>query len=373
MADMNLTPARPGLTPQIWDKMFFAEYIRSNRFMRYMGKNENSIIQVKDDLTVKNGDTITFAAIRRLVGAGVTTSILEGNEEILDARSMKLTVGPIRHGVAVNNWDIQKSVIELRDAAKTALMNWAKEKLRNDIITALSSVGTVNGLTIPFATATATQKNLWLASNSDRVRFGAAAANFSAGVMATALLTLDTTNDRMTGALLSLAKRQAQTASPHIRPTKVDDNKDEEWFVCFMPSLVFRDFRNDPPVQLLNKDARPRENGWAENPLFAGGDLMWDGVICREIPELPVIPAAGTAGADVAASFLCGAQALGVGWAQRTQSATQDRDYKWSHGAAISEIRAVGKLEFGRDATVDTSTLVDQGIFTIFTTAQADI
>jgi N4-gp56 family major capsid protein len=368
MADMNVTPARPGLTPQIWDKLFFAEYIRANRFKKYMGTTETSMIQVKDSLTTKNGDTITFAAVRRLVGSGVTgNTVLEGNEEILDQRSMKLTVAPIRHAVAVSEWDEQKSTIELRDAARTSLKNWSMEKLRGDLITAFSSVGGV-----PYATATATQRNLWLASNSDRVRFGALAANFSAGVMATALATLDNTADKMTGALLSLAKRQAQTASPHIRPIMTNDTNDEEWFVSFMPSLVFRDFRNDPPVLTANANGRPREEKWMENPMFSGGDLVWDGMIVREIPELPVLTGTGTAGIDAAASFLCGAQALGAGWAQRSKTTTNVRDYGYFHGVGVQEIRGIGKLMFGRDPAVDTTTLVDQGVFTMFTAAVAD-
>jgi hypothetical protein len=368
MADMIVTPARGGLTPQQWDKEFFAEYIRSNRFAKYMGKSEMDMIQVKDDLTVKNGDSITFAAARRLVGAGVTgNTVLEGNEEILDLRSMKLTVAPIRHAVAISDWDIQKSVIDLRNVAKTSLKNWSMEKLRNDLIIALSSVGGV-----AYSAANSTQKNAWLAANFDRVRFGALASNFSSGVMATALATLDNTNDKMTGALLSLAKRQAQTASPHIRPIMTKETNDEEWFVAFMPSLVFRDFRNDPAVLSANANGRPRETKWMDNPMFSGGDLVWDGIICREIPELPVLTGVGTAGIDAAASFLCGAQALGAGWAQRTQTTTNERDYGYFHGVGLQEIRGIGKLTFGRDASVDTSTPVDQGVYSIFTAAVAD-
>lgn len=373
MADMNVSPARAGLTPQQWDTDYFAEYIRQNRFAKYMGKTENSMIQLKDSLTTKSGDTVTFAAVRRLVGAGVTgNTVLEGNEEILDLRSMKLTVAPLRHAVAVSDWDEQKSVIELRNVARTSLRNWSMERLRSDLIISFSSMGTVNGVTIPFATANATQRNLWLASNSDRVRFGAAAANFSSGVMATALATLDNTADKMTGALLSLAKRQAQTASPHIRPIMTVDTNDEEWFVVFMPSLVFRDFRNDANVLAANANGRPRESGWMKNPMFSGGDLVWDGMIVREIPELPVLTGLGTSGIDVAASFLCGAQAIGAGWAQRSKTTTNVRDYGYFHGVGLQEIRGIGKLQFGRDATADTTTLVDQGMYTIFTAAVAD-
>ena len=369
MADMNVTPARPGLTPELWDKLFFAEYMRKNRFAKYMGKTSSSMIQVKDSLTTKNGDSINFSAVRRLVGAGVTgNTVLEGNEEILDTRSMKLTVAPIRHAVAVSDWDEQRSAVDLREAAKDALTNWSMEKMRSDIITALSSVSGV-----PYAIATATQRNAWLVANSDRVRFGAASANYSAGVMATALGVLSASTDRMTGALLSLCKRQAQTAAPHIRPIMTNDTNDEEWFVAFLPSLVFRDFRNDPPVLAANTQARPRETRWEENPMFAGGDLVWDGMIVREIPELPVLAGTGASGINTAASFLCGAQAIGLGWAQRTRSTTNTRDYGYFHGVGIQEMRAFGKLEFGRDPTTDTSQLVDQGIFTIFTPATPDL
>lgn len=364
MADMNVTASRAGLVPQIWDGKFWSEYIRKNRFARYMGTTIGSMIQVKRDLTTKTGDSITFATVRRLQGAGVVgNTVLEGNEEVLDQRSMKLTVAPIRHAVAVSDWDEQKSSIDLRDAAKDALMNWSMEKIRGDIIIALSSVGGV-----AYAAATAAQRNAWLVANSDRVLYGSSVANAVSGVQATALATIDNTADKMTGAVLSLAKRLAQTASPHIRPIQVDDENDEEWFTCFMPSLVFRDFRNDPPVLAANKDARPRENGWMDNPLFSGGDLVWDGVIVREIPELPVLSST----INVAASFLCGAQALGVAWAQQTKTTTNTRDYGYFHGVGIQEIRAVGKLIFGRDAAVDTTSPVDQGVFTIFTAAVAD-
>ena len=372
MAEMNITPARAGLTPQIWDGQFFSEYVRANRFARYMGKAESSMIQLKDDLTVKRGDTITFSNIRRLVGAGVTDHmVLEGNEELLDARSMKLRVHLIRHGVAVDGWTEQQSSIDLRNAAKPALKNWSLERMRNDLITAFSSISVNDADSVPYAIATPTQRDAWVTANADRVRFGAAAAN-NTGVMATSLATLDPVADRMTGKLLSLAKRQAQTANPHIRPIQMVDETDEEWFVCFMPSRVFRDFSLDPDVLETNRQARPREGKWMENPLFSGSDLMWNGIFVREIPELPVLTGAGTGGEDVAASFLCGAQAMGVGWAQRTETRLNERDYQEAHGVAVREIRGIGKLVFGKDGANDTGTKVDNGVYTLFTSAPAD-
>jgi len=370
MADMNLTAARPGLTPILWNSEFFSEYVRTNQFARYMGTSMSSMIQLKDDLTRKNGDSVVFPTVRRLVGAGVTgNTVLEGNEEILNARSLKLTVGVIRHAVASSDWDEQKSIIDLLQAGRDALMTWALEKIRNDIISGLGAITANADVSLTYAAATAGQRNTYLVNNADRILFGAAVANAVSGVFATALATIDNTADKMTCAILSLAKRRARVASPHIRPIKVND--DEEWFVVFMPSLPFRDLRADPVMIAAQQYANVRG---ADNPLFTSGDLVWDGMIIREIPELPVLLTTDTGGStiDVAATYLCGAQALGVAWAQRTKSTTNTRDYGFMHGVGIQEIRGIGKLRFGTDATTDQSTPVDAGIHTIWTAAVAD-
>ena len=374
---MNITAARPGLTPTQWSNRFWTEYVRENQFAPYFGKSMNAMIQVREDLEAKPGDSVVFPFVRRLVGAGVTgNQILEGNEELLNARSLKLQIGVIRHAVAVSEWDQQKSVIDLLQGAEDALKVWALEKIKADLILSLTAMTADGDVQIPYASATTGQRNAWMVNNADRVLFGASKANAVSGVMATALATLDTTNDKMTGATLSLAKRLARTANPRIRPISVKKQSingmaasSEEWFVVFMPSLVFRDFRSDPAVLAANTNAMERGLG---NPLFTGGDLLWDGMIVREIPELPVIAGAGASAVDVAMTMLCGAQALGVAWAQKTKDITNRRDYGFMTGVGVQEMRGIGKLRFGTDATTDQTAPKDQGIFTIFTTAAAD-
>ena len=368
MADMNVTPARAGLTPLIWDSDFFTEYVRKNQFARYMGTTMGAMIQVRDDLTRKAGDTVVFPTVRRLVGAGVSgNTVLEGNEEILNARSLNLVVSAFRHAVAVSDWDEQKSVIDLREAAREALMVWELEKMRNDIITSLEAITADNNVQVSYAAATAGQRNTWMVDNADRVLFGASKSNAVSGVMATALLTVDNTADKMTAAIVTLAKRIARTASPRIRPISV--NNDEEWFVMFMPSLPFRDLMQDPVI--INTLQYAWDRG-RDNPLFTAGDILYNGVIIREVPEMPVIAGAGTGGIDVAMSALCGAQALGVAWAQRMKSTTNVRDYGYFHGIGLQEIRGIAKLRWGVDPTVDTTKPVDAGIVSVFTSAVAD-
>ena len=79
--------------------------------------------------------------------------------------------------MAVSDWDEQKSVIDLREAARDALMVWAKEKIRNDIITSLGAITADGNVQVTYAAATAGQRNTWLVNNADRVLFGAASAN----------------------------------------------------------------------------------------------------------------------------------------------------------------------------------------------------
>jgi len=368
MADMNVTPARPGLTPIQWSSDFWVEYIRQNQFTPYFGTTMDAMIQLRTDLTREPGDSVVFPTVRSLVGAGVTgNAVLEGNEEILNARSLKVPVGVIRHAVAVSQWDEQKSVIDLLNAARQVLKNWAMNKLRADIILSLGAVTADGDVQISYAAATAAQRNTWLVNNSDRVLFGASKSN-NTGVYATSLTNIDNTADKLTAAQITLAKRIARTASPKIRPIRVND--DEEWYVMFVPSMVFRDLMLDP---VIINSLQYAWNRGSDNPLFTAGDILYDGVIIREIPELPTIPDVGAgATVDAGASYLCGAQALGIAWAQRTKAITNERDYGFFSGVGVQEIRGVAKLRFGVDPTVDQTKPVDNGVVTVWSAAEPD-
>ena len=201
MADMIVTPARPGLTPIIWQSDFWVEYLRENQFSVYFGTTMDAMIQLQTDLTRKRGDTVVFPTVRNLVGVGVSgNTVLEGNEEIINARSLNVTVGVIRHAVAVSDWDEQKSIIDLLQAGRSVLKNWAANKLRNDIITALGSITADGNVSLSYAAASAAQRNTWLVNNADRVLFGASRSNAVSGVYATALATVDNTADKLTAA-----------------------------------------------------------------------------------------------------------------------------------------------------------------------------
>ena len=364
---MAQTYAVAGLTPQQWDADFFRDYVRMSRFKRYMGTDEASIFQLKEDLTKKKGDTVTFALVNELTGSGVTgNNTLKGNEERLNSRSHAVAVDVLRHAVAVDDWDIQKSVIDLRNAARVQIREWAQKTLRDHCLRAL---GQIDGIT--FTSATNAQRDTWQVNNRDRLVFGTATANQTTFASALSVCSVGVS---LTPNTLSLMKRIAQSAAPKVKPLYVKE-MDQEWFVAFVGPKAWRDLTEDNPTTnaliLANRDARVRG---VDNPLFTGDSLVWDGIIIREIPEIEVLPAAvaSITAMSVEPVYLCGAQAVGLAWAQRTKSTTDIDDYEFLHGVGVQEIRGIEKLRFGTAAGADTTTPKDHGIVTAFVGAAAD-
>lgn len=346
---MAFTTVNAANVEELWDSNFFKSYVRTNRFNRYMGRNENSIIQVLENLTKSAGDGITIPLITELSGAGQTgNGLLEGNEEALGNYGHKLDVATLRHAVAVTDNDQQFTGIPLRDAAKEQLKLWAMKKLRTDIITALGSKsGTAYG------SASEGVKDAWLVANSDRVMFGDGSVGGYTDHSAD--LALTTAAMKLTKEVVSKAKARAEVASPIIRPVTVGE--DSENYVMFVGSGAFRDLKVDLATSLQNAQERGDSN-----PLWNDGDLMWDGVVIRKIQEIATIGTVGASSARLEPYFLCGAQAIGCAWAQRTKSTTEVRDYGFVKGVGIHEMRGVEKLVYNSR---------DHGVFTGYVGALA--
>ena len=193
--------------------------------------------------------------------------------------------------------------------------------------------------------------------------FGKVRSNISSNDHSAALTTLDTTNDKLTVATAQLAKRMAGNANPHITPFMTEDGR--EYYVMFCGPRSFRDLKNDSTMLAANRDSRAREaGGMDKNPIFQDGDLIYDGIIFREVPEIPHIVNVGdSATTDVEPNFLCGQQALGVAWGQTPTPQTEVNDYKFRPGIAIEELRGVKKLAFNGK---------QNGVVTVYTAAGAD-
>lgn len=359
MADSRVAT---GLTVEQWDSQFFTEYLTENRFEGEMGTSEASVIQVKENLMKKPGDRVNFALVNKLTQDAITgRSTLEGNEEDMASRSFEVAVDKRRNGVRVAEIDEQYSSIDLRNAAKSVLKDWSLKDTEKLIIQALASK---NGTDI--GDASETVRDAWLTDNADRTYFasGYAGADHSAG-----LTEQDTTNDKLTAADVSAMKYKARvTANPKVRPIRSESNG-RHYYILYVDPRCFRDLKQEsssPIIQAQSEVGLEMEN----NRLFKGGDLLWDGVIIKEVPEmydelgtdLANLGDGGTV--EIGCAFLCGAQSIGAAYAKRWKSVEETFDYGDKRGVAIEAIYGIEKMQFGTASGSDTGDLKDHGVIT---------
>lgn len=365
---------------------YVTPYLRQSGFDRYMGSGTDAIIRLLRGTDIGNGaKSVVMPLVGLLRGEGVSGSqVLEGNEEDMDTYADEIRVNYRRNGVKVPKSESYKTALDLLRVARPRLRDWAANiVLKKGLIQQMQGI-VIPGVTvtegdgstyqgpdsvIPYSQATAAQRNTFVVNNSDRILFGADIANASSGVMATALATIDNTNDKLTPALISKAKRIAQatatidaTVTNNVSPITPYTTKDgEEWFVMFVHPRAMRDLRNDPTMTQANREAMERGK---DNPLFRGGDLLWDGVIIREIFDLELIAGAGAASIDVAHNFLAGQSALAVAYGEEPRIITdRDQDYQFRPAVAVQELIGIKKTSYaGRQ----------YGGVSVFTAAAAD-
>ncbi|WP_050596701.1 DUF4043 family protein [Mesorhizobium ciceri] len=359
------------------------EYVRKNMFSTYMSPDLNAIIRIRQELK-QGGEQVNIPLVTKLRGGGTGSGTLVGNEEKIDNYGMRVWVDWARHAVVTKKSEEQKDSADIFGEAKPLLSNWGRERQRDDIVEAFMALpsesapvglgtdagDTING--IRYELATTAQKNTWNVSNSDRILYGAAIGNYNA-THATALANVDTTNDKLNKALVSLMKRQAKLSVPAINPYMSDDGYDG--YVMFVGTNAFRDLKLD--MATINSDARPRDV--SANPLFQDGDLIWDKVIVREVPEISQyvtsvwtsLLTAGNSSSRVEPVFLCGQQALAFAWAQMAKPTfRKEDDYGFINGVGTEMAYGVAKM-FKKHPN-DSAILKQWGVVTGFVSAAAD-
>ncbi|OAP40362.1 hypothetical protein AU381_00085 [Sinorhizobium glycinis] len=364
------------------------EFVRENMFSPYMGQDLNAIIRIRQELK-QGGEQMNIPLVTKLRGKGKGSGTLVGNEEKIDNYGMRLWLDWARHAVATKKSDQQKDSADIFAEAKPLLSDWGKELQRDELIEAFMALPSesapallgsddgdrVNG--IRYELATAAQRNTWNASNSDRILYGSAVGNYNA-THATALGNIDTTADKASFAQITLLKRMAKLAVPAIKPFKTKNGY--EYFVTFAGTNSFRDYKLDATIVAMNKDARAREGtGMNNNPLFQDGDLIVDGIIIREVPEISqyvtdvwtTLLTAGASSARVEPVFLCGQQAAVLGWGQMAKPTfRKEDDYGFITGTGTEMAYGIGKMF--KKHPMDGSDLKQWGVATGFVAAAAD-
>ena len=341
---------------------FFRDYFQENRFKSEMGTSENAIIQVSRDLT-GGGKTVQFNLGNRMTGSGVTgTTALVGNEEQIQFRTFSMDIIKRRNAFVTHEQDRHYNAVDLLAAGRSFLQDWAQENTRDQIITAM---GSING--VAYESATEAQKDAWLVDNADRVLFGAAKSNNSSNDHSASLANVDGSNDKLTTGALDLLKEMALVASPKIRPMR-SATSGRRYFCAYVHPYAFRDLRNDSTMQQSQRDVSLRMQN---EKLFNGGDMEWNGIIIKELDDIPVLSGVGASSIDVAPVFFCGAQAVayGIGKPWYVTGLKED-DYGDKQGYAINEMGNFAKLRFGTGSN-DTDDYKDHGMVTGYFAAVA--
>lgn len=339
-----------------WEREFNVEYLRKFQFLDLMGPGSNNVIVTKKLTGDGDGTKLTIPVIYNTDGEGVTgNQTLMGSEEEVDNLGHQLTVTYYRHAVKSSKEEDKKAPFSFMKAKRDVIMNWHLRKRRSLLIDALCSPN-VDGKT-PYASCTEPQKDAWLVANSDRIRFGAGVGGFTDHSVDLALL--DTTADICKKATIIGARDLAEAADPAIQPYVIDDR--EEMWLCVLGSKQFSALKSDLGTDLQNAEVRGRDN-----PIWRNGDLMIDGVLCRKVPEMPVLANVGDSGTtDVGIGMLLGAQAIGFGIGSNFKTVTELTDYKFKIGVAGEMMYGIEKLNpTTSDSHADP---VQHGAVTIYT------
>src|SRR4051812_28447236 len=88
------------LAVKLWSKKLAHEALKETFIFKFLGDDENSVIQIKEETAKSAGDRITVGLRMQLTGDGVSgDGALEGNEEALTTYTDNVLLDQLRHAV----------------------------------------------------------------------------------------------------------------------------------------------------------------------------------------------------------------------------------------------------------------------------------
>lgn len=341
---------------ELWSKDLLDDVMRDvTNVMKFVGEDENNIVQVKKELGSKGGDRENFTLIARLAGNGVTgDDELEGNEESMLSYNETLDIDQIRNAVRLKGkLDAQKVVYDQIKPARENLRIWMKEFLVRQFFLKLggvtnTSLTDVNGKVVGTRALWSNTPD-YIPDADENAGFGARylCADFAAGTTSLA------TSDTMTLDLVTRLYTKAKLTDPQIQPLEIDG---ESMYVLFLHPLQARDIRLSSDWKTAQENAQRRGD---KNPVFGAAIGVWSNVIILEnefVPWLDVSVAgnsfrgtgSGTDCAnDCARAILCGRQAALMAECSNPEALVVEQfDYKNKDGVAGSFIGGVHKPLF---------------------------
>ena len=343
--------------PEVWGKDLMAD-IKDNLYFTQngmMGEGENNIVQIKNDLKNKKGDTVDFQIVRKMSAvSGVTgDDELEGSEQQLTTINEQVAIDQWRDGVRLKGrLDEQKNAFSMRLAAKSALTVLGQEFLERQFFLKL---GGVNNITLTDVNGTVTGKYCSWSNTPDYIPDADTAAGSGdryIGANTSGATSLADT-DVLTPALIDQAVLKAKTCTPKIVPLRVNG---KDYYIMFVHPHQAYDLKQNA---VFNQARREAEVRGKENPIFTGALGIWNQVILHEHEYVPYLDASvalnSFRGAAVGTDFakdaykalLCGRQACLYAQCDNPNAWSEETfDYGNKHGFSIAIMGGVQKTMF---------------------------
>ena len=365
---MAKTVTSVDLQVERWTQQFYINFVRDSGFSPYIGTGANALIKTQRELLGKGGKSFTVPLVKTLDGRGKGTAQLTGNEARRNDFAHTITPYWVREAVVTDQQEQSVSAYDMYKANEDVLGVFFKDRLRDDIIEALGAVVHDTAL-VDFENSYGAQRAFGDSSVSDaqldaymvsqttnarRIMFGndETGTNDVAGDFLATMATVNTTagQGRINASAIRAMKRVARkrnkaTGQYSIRPYKISAAGAREYFVMFVGPQNFGRLKEDADIKAANLEGRVR--GVSDHPVFQDGDLLYDGIMIHEIPEIEEVAGVGASSANVEPVYLCGAEALchGVGDDFKATSRKED-DYQFISGVGGQEKRTVEKMFF---------------------------
>jgi N4-gp56 family major capsid protein len=343
------------LAQKLWSKDLERDTLQRLWFRDLLGTGSDAIIQMRDDLSKNQGDSVRFMLRGLLTGAGKTEGqTLYGDEEAMTFFYDTIVINELRHAVEVPtdlNIAQQRFVDpDLRSHGKEVLADWFADRFETCIFSHLCGRTFVtddryrgnNAITAPTAT-----------------RLIRAAGQASDEAITSAHL-LDL-------AIIDVAIEKVATLQPKIRPGSVDGKRKFVMFVHpFQATDIMRDTTADGWLNInLQKIAGGSASKLESYEGYLGTYKTVD-IFSTKYVETGVNGSTGAAIPTVRRAVFCGAQsavvAFGKGMARSKFSwAEEAKDYGHSLGIAGSTLWGAKKTKYTQDGT----TGEDYGVITI--------
>jgi N4-gp56 family major capsid protein len=323
------------LAVKLWSKKVSVEALKATWVYKFMGKDDNSLIQIYDDTQKSAGDRIRIPLRRLLSANGVQgDSTLEGQEERITYYSDDVYINQLRHAVREGGrFSRQLVPFSVREHARMSLQDWWADRVDTWFFNQLC--GNAAQTDTRF-----TGNQTAVASDADHVIYaGGASTDASLSNSATYKFTLT---------LIDVCVEKAKTMDVPIRPLMVNG---EAKYVMFLHPYQVTDMRtNISTGQWADIQKAAMQGGMiSKNPIFTGALGEYNGVILHSATRIPGFSAGAalTANNGRIAAF-AGAQAVAMAFGrghspERFEWVEDYFDYENQFGVAAGMIGGLKK------------------------------